>query len=122
MISEQWPREGEYVDFKDRDNFWQVGLVILKNENIVKIRCEGYPSKFDEIILISNLVAAIRNQKILPFRTLLRGHVGQRKTSASRDHFKFTSENINERIKRLEDFIANSRLKSAYELVQFLRG
>lgn len=39
MSLQDWPKVGQYVDFKDRDQAWQVGLVIFKNEHCLKIRC-----------------------------------------------------------------------------------
>lgn len=35
----EWPRVGEYVDFKDKDNNpWQVGYIVSKAKSIVKVR------------------------------------------------------------------------------------
>jgi hypothetical protein len=52
MISSEseWPCQGEYIDFKDKDNNpWQVGYVVTKAKNIIKVRSEGWSSKFDEV-------------------------------------------------------------------------
>lgn len=38
MSSQEFPKVGQYVDFKDRDQFWQVGLVLAKKEHSIKIR------------------------------------------------------------------------------------
>jgi len=52
-LKEIYP-EGSYIDFKDKDtNDWQVGLVLKTNENSVKVRTEGWPSKYDEVTHIS---------------------------------------------------------------------
>lgn len=50
MISEEreWPAEGHYIDFRDKDNnSWQVGLVLAKIKNHIKVRSEGWASKYD---------------------------------------------------------------------------
>lgn len=40
--------QGEYVDFRDKDNNpWQVGLIMLKAKNVVKVRSEGWAAKLD---------------------------------------------------------------------------
>lgn len=31
MTMQEYPKVGQYVDFKDRDQFWQVGLILAKN-------------------------------------------------------------------------------------------
>lgn len=31
MLSQDWPQLDQYVDYRDRDHTWQVGLVIFKN-------------------------------------------------------------------------------------------
>jgi hypothetical protein len=42
--------QGEYIDFRDKDNNpWQVGYVVLKVKNMIKVRSEGWSSKFDEV-------------------------------------------------------------------------
>ncbi len=41
MISSEheWPSQGEYIDFKDKDNNpWQVGYIASKAKNIIKVR------------------------------------------------------------------------------------
>ena len=41
MISSEyeWPGQGEYIDFKDKDNNpWQVGYIASKAKNIIKVR------------------------------------------------------------------------------------
>ena len=38
MTAQDYPKVGHYVDFKDRDQFWQVGLILAKNDHLVKIR------------------------------------------------------------------------------------
>lgn len=50
MISQEWPKVGEYVDFKDQDQHWGVGLVVSKTEHFMKIRNEGWGQKYDELI------------------------------------------------------------------------
>lgn len=47
MSSGDWLREGSYVDFKDRDGIWEVGIILEKNEYHIKIRSEGWASKYD---------------------------------------------------------------------------
>lgn len=54
MLATDWPKVGQYVDFKDRDHLWQVGLVIFKNEHCLKIRNEGWCQRYDEIIPIGD--------------------------------------------------------------------
>jgi hypothetical protein len=39
MISEGWPHERQYVDLKDRDGNWLAGVVMTKNETVIRIRC-----------------------------------------------------------------------------------
>jgi hypothetical protein len=54
MISSEdnWAQQGEFVDFRDKDNNpWQVGYVLSRTKNIIKIRTEGWSSKFDEVIV-----------------------------------------------------------------------
>ena len=38
MSAQDWPRIGQYIDFKDREHTWGVGLVLAKMENWLKIR------------------------------------------------------------------------------------
>jgi len=38
MSLQEFPRVGEYVDFKDRHKNWQVGLILSKNKLHIKIR------------------------------------------------------------------------------------
>ena len=50
MISSEdnWAQQGEFVDFRDKDNNpWQVGYILTRAKNILKIRSEGWSSKFD---------------------------------------------------------------------------
>ena len=52
MISSgEWLREKAYLDFHDKDsNFWRVGYAVAINQHTVKVRSEGWPSKFDEVL------------------------------------------------------------------------
>ena len=50
MISPDWPSVGQYVDFKDHDHVWGVGLVLFKNDHYMKIRNEGWGQRYDEAI------------------------------------------------------------------------
>jgi hypothetical protein len=54
MIEEipQWLQEGRLVDAKDRDGSWQVGLIVLADKDKVRIRFDGWPSKYDEVLLL----------------------------------------------------------------------
>jgi hypothetical protein len=38
MTSADWPVVGQYVDFKDYEHAWGVGLVLFKNDHYIKIR------------------------------------------------------------------------------------
>ncbi len=90
MLATDWPKVGQYVDFKDRDHLWQVGFVIFKNEHCLKIRNEGWCQRYDEIIPIGDEANLLKNTRIQPFRSLIRGYTGQRKTPSVREHWKFT--------------------------------
>jgi len=43
------------------------------------VRSEGWGQKYDEVISISDDPTAIRNSRIQPFRSLLRGYTGLQK-------------------------------------------
>lgn len=90
----EWPRVGEYVDFKDKDNNpWQVGYIVSKAKSIVKVRSEGWSSKFDEVKHFpSQLIQLTAVTRVKPFRTIVRGYTGQVKNPALREHWKFTAE------------------------------
>jgi hypothetical protein len=84
MISQDWPRVGQYVDFKDHDNVWQVGLVLFKNEHHVKVRNEGWGQRYDEFISLPEDSNPSKNAKIQPFRSVVRGYTGVRKNPSAR--------------------------------------
>jgi hypothetical protein len=84
MTTQEFPKIGHYVDFKDRDHYWQVGLVLAKNEHCIKIRNEGWPQKYDEIIAIADESSTFKCSKIQPFRSIVRGYTGQKKNPGSR--------------------------------------
>lgn len=90
MSSQDWLKEYSYVDFKDRDGMWEVGVILDKNEHHIKIRLEGWASKYDEILPIQETKQQI-NSKIKPFRSLIRGCRGVMKTPAIREHWKYTN-------------------------------
>jgi len=31
MIANSWPQPGQFIDFRDRDNTWQVAIVLTRN-------------------------------------------------------------------------------------------
>ena len=87
MISseEGWPLQGEYIDFRDKDNNpWQVGYVINKAKNILKVRSEGWSSKFDEVslsYLVHHCLQHNSHQTFSHYRTWIYGS-SQKSSSA----------------------------------------
>ena len=53
MIHEdnQWPQEGQFVDFKDTNNEWVVGYIVGKTKDTVQVRSDGWASKYDLVSL-----------------------------------------------------------------------
>jgi hypothetical protein len=121
-MAASWPQVGQYLDFRDRDNIWNVGLVIARNDSEIKVRSEGWAQKYDELIPISDDPTAIRNSRIQPFRSSIRGYTGTLKQPATREHWKFSNDDHDTRLKRVDDFLAQLQHKTCEELVQFLRG
>jgi hypothetical protein len=122
MASAIWPQVGHYVDFRDRDNTWHVGLIVARNTSEIKVRSEGWAAKYDEVISVSDEPAVPRNSRIQPFRSLLRGYTGFQKIPGVRDHWKFTNEDHETRLKKAEEFISNLHRKTSEEVTQFIRG
>ena len=54
MIEENidWIKGGGLVDFKDKQGEWQVGYVLSVQKSTVKIRLDGWASKYDEVITV----------------------------------------------------------------------
>ena len=84
MISSDWPLVGDYLDFKDRNGIWRAGLVLVKTDMHLKIRLDGFCQRFDEVIAIPEDIHALKNARIQPFRTVVRGYTGQKKTISQR--------------------------------------
>ena len=122
MTSADWPAVGQYVDFKDHDHVWGVGLVLFKNDHYLKIRNEGWGQRYDETIPLTEDLFSTAHARIQPFRSIIRGYTGARKNPSPREHWKYTREDHEARLKKLQDFSANLKEKSREELVQYLRG
>ena len=82
-MASDWLSEQQYVDFRERDGGWQVGLVMIKTPDYIKVRCDGWSSRYDESLYHSE-VGTGRNSRIQPFRSVVRGYTGMQKTPGLR--------------------------------------
>ena len=53
MISEEseWPKEGQYIDFKDSNSEWVVGYIVNRGTETLQVRSDGWSSKYDIVTL-----------------------------------------------------------------------
>ena len=54
MISEEseWPKEGQYIDFKDSNSEWVVGYIINRGTETLQVRSDGWSSKYDIVTIL----------------------------------------------------------------------
>lgn len=53
-VYEEW----DFIDAKDNMADWRVGIIVEKNDQIkqMKVRFDGWPSKYDEVLTNPNIV------------------------------------------------------------------
>lgn len=110
---QDWPKVGQYVDFKGSGQVWEVGLVLAKSEHCIKIRSEGWGQRYDELVPLTDDTALNQHSRIQPFHTIIRGYTGVKKTPSPREHWKFTREDHQHRIKKLDDFVVGLEEQSS---------